>query len=333
MTESMQTETSGVSTQRIGEADWPANWTGYDSREQWLQGRRHSIGASEVFAVITGKGANQVWLAKTRPEDVPDVMTEMDSDIGHALEPVAAKWFAREMDAEVIEPTLRHCVWYDPECPRLTATPDFLVTVPEQGRGLMEAKTFSRFMRPLGSSEFSGWDERAPMKYAMQCAAQLSATSLPFVWLYGIQIDQYGREPGKATIRHLIEPNAAFQDLMRQRVTQFWDRYVQRDVPPPAGPDPSAERVLRILYPEAKPATVYSLPPSLDHYVTRWDELDEQLGVLTDERDRIKREVMSLAKDAEEIRGAQDGERLWTYRDTKRGRQFRRSGGRKSEAS
>lgn len=330
-------ESSKASTSRTGaepQWEWPSNFRVYPSEEKWLESRRHSVGASEAYAVLSGEGANEVWLAKTRPEDAPQVMTAMDADVGHAMEPVLRKWFAIEKRAIVHDPGA-HTVWYDPQCPRLTATPDFLVEMLEEEppRGLLEVKSFSSFMRDPKRSPFSGWNDRPPYKYAAQCAAQMAATGLPFAWLYGMESNTYGREPGKSTVAHRIERNERFENILREAVTRFWDRYVQTDTPPPAGPDPSAEKVLRILFPKSEPEKRFFLPASFDRFVTRWDEIDEATTALGDERDAIKREVMSLAGDAEVIEGENDGERLWTYKTTKKGRQFRRSSGRKDGAA
>lgn len=328
--ESTTTPISTESTSRPTEAEWPGRFTCYPNEQKWLESRRHSIGASEAYSVISGHGAAEVWLSKTRPEEAESPVTELDSDIGHAFEPVAAKWFAREHGAEVIDPG-DYTVWYDPDCPIITSTPDFLAIGRDGRRFVLEAKTFSRWMRPVGASPFSGWDERAPYKHATQVGQQIVATGLDHGVLYGIASDEYPRVPGRATITHWIDGSDRFRDFLRETLSTWWDRYVRTDTMPPARPDPSAERVLRILFPRPVEAKVYSFPSDLDSLVERWDAIEAEKKNLEDERGEIKREVMQRAGDAEEIRGAEDDAKLWTWRLTKKGRQFRRSSGRKRE--
>ncbi len=182
----------------------------YESREDWLRGRRageHRVGASDVGAIL---GCSQhrrpwdVWCERQGLTPPVDAAQERTFARGHRYELRALQDFAEESGTYVCQP---RAVWA-PENndaqvivvhgaePWATCTPDGLTLTPgaRTAWGGAEAKTSSA-PRAWGPTQvIERWDDALaaviPAHYAAQCYWSLECTGLP-TWTLVVLLPWY----------------------------------------------------------------------------------------------------------------------------------------------
>ena len=208
------------------------------SRDEWLDVRKRGIGSSDSSAAIglnPYKSQLELWLEKTN-RDQHLAKPNPDDDTapvfwGVVLEPVVASQYQRRSGNKVrkVNAVLQH-----PEIPWMLANIDREV-VGSTDVQILECKT-------AGINGAKLWRDGVPKYVEVQVMHQLAVTGKQAadvaVLLGGQQLEVYRIERDEILIKHLIE-------LERQ----FW-HYVETDTPPPADGSNSAERALRLLYPE-----------------------------------------------------------------------------------
>lgn len=208
------------------------------SRDAWLDVRKRGIGSSDSSAAIglnPYKSPLELWLEKTnRDQHLAKPNPDDDSAPvfwGVVLEPVVASQYQRRSGNKVrkVNAVLQH-----PEIPWMLANIDREV-VGSADVQILECKT-------AGINGAKLWRDGVPKYVEVQVMHQLAVTGKQAadvaVLLGGQQLEVYRIERDELLIKHLIE-------LERQ----FW-HYVETDTPPPADGSDSAERALRLLYPE-----------------------------------------------------------------------------------
>lgn len=208
------------------------------SREDWLDVRKRGIGSSDSSAAIglnPYKSPLELWLEKTnRDQHLAKPNPEDDTAPvfwGVVLEPIVASQYQRRSGNRVrkVNAVLQH-----PENPWMLANIDREV-IGSPDVQILECKT-------AGLNGAKLWREGVPKYVEVQVMHQLAVTGKQAadvaVLLGGQQLEVYRIERDELLIKHLIE-------LERQ----FW-HYVETDTPPPADGSDSAERALRLLYPE-----------------------------------------------------------------------------------
>lgn len=208
------------------------------SRDEWLDVRKRGIGSSDSSAAIglnPYKSQLELWLEKTN-RDQHLAKPNPDDDTapvfwGVVLEPIVASQYQRRSGNKVrkVNAVLQH-----PEHPWMLANIDREV-IGSPDVQILECKT-------AGLNGAKLWREGVPKYVEVQVMHQLAVTGKQAadvaVLLGGQQLEVYRIERDELLIKHLIE-------LERQ----FW-HYVETDTPPPADGSDSAERALRLLYPE-----------------------------------------------------------------------------------
>jgi len=208
------------------------------SRAAWLDVRKRGIGSSDSSAAIglnPYKSPLELWLEKTN-RDQHLTKPNPDDDTapvfwGVVLEPIVASQYQRRSGNKVrkVNAVLQH-----PENPWMLANIDREV-VGSADVQILECKT-------AGINGAKLWRDGVPRYVEVQVMHQLAVTGKQAadvaVLLGGQQLEVYRIERDELLIKHLIE-------LERQ----FW-HYVETDTPPPADGSDSAERALRLLYPE-----------------------------------------------------------------------------------
>lgn len=208
------------------------------SRDEWLDVRKRGIGSSDSSSAIglnPYKSQLELWLEKTnRDQHLAKPNPDDDSAPvfwGVVLEPVVASQYQRRSGNKVrkINAVLQH-----PEIPWMLANIDREV-VGSPDVQILECKT-------AGINGARLWRDGVPKYVEVQVMHQLAVTGKQAadvaVLLAGQQLEVYRIERDELLIKHLIE-------LERQ----FW-HYVETDTPPPADGSDSAERALRLLYPD-----------------------------------------------------------------------------------
>ena len=208
------------------------------SRDDWLDVRKRGIGSSDSSAAIglnPYKSQLELWLEKTN-RDHHLAKPNPDDDTapvfwGVVLEPIVASQYQRRSGNKVrkVNAVLQH-----PDIPWMLANIDREVVGSAEVQ-ILECKT-------AGINGAKLWRDGVPRYVEVQVMHQLAVTGKQSadvaVLLGGQQLEVYRIERDELLIKHLIE-------LERQ----FW-HYVETDTPPPADGSESAERALRLLYPE-----------------------------------------------------------------------------------
>lgn len=206
--------------------EWPQ-----DSPE-WHEARTHSLGASEVAAVL-GLSKWQTPLSVYRSKmGVPNEIPEDLAYFGHALEPVIAKWITDKHPE--VGPVGDGVSVRSVEHPWLTATPDRTMSlgddgwIPEGGPWVpIELKTSSAFSK-------SAWDAGVPDYYKIQSIVQQGILGAPYGWVAVLH-------GGNAPELYRVPFDAAVWEQIVRLTGEWWEAHVVAQVPP--APTTTAEAV------------------------------------------------------------------------------------------
>lgn len=202
----------------------------FETREEWLKARKHSIGASEAAAVlgISPFLSNiDLWKIKTGRDKPEDLKSHAAVDYGVRMEPALRALF--EADHQEME------IRYAPfdmlrqrETPWITATLDGELYERGTGRnGILEIKT----VQAAGRRVWDLWRDAIPKYYYAQICHQLNATGFDFVVLYALMKKLDGDLEIRAYRfeRKMCESD---MDYLLKQETAFWENHVRRDVMP-----------------------------------------------------------------------------------------------------
>jgi putative phage-type endonuclease len=183
---------------------------------EWHEARQHSLGASEVAAVL-GLSPFQtpltVYMAKH------GVVNEIPEDLayfGHALEAPIAQW-VRDKHPELGRINNGFTARSN-EYPWLTATPDR--TADDIGLLIpVEIKTSSAYSK-------DSWADGVPLYYAAQVQTQLLVLDAPYGWLAVLH-------GGNTPELHRVERDQEWiENYLIPRTREFWENHVLAHVPP-----------------------------------------------------------------------------------------------------
>lgn len=213
-------------------------WTGASQadRKHWLAARRAGVGGSDVAAIMgvsPFKSALALYVEKTM-EETPDEAESEIADWGRHFEPLILKEFARRSGRRVArggkllrsKRSSHHLVTLDGV--QLTRPPEWA-----KGPGVAEVKTTGYGNR---------YAEDLPVEVQVQIQWEMAVAGA--TWGTCIWLPFPERRLGWLD----VAPHARFQDVLRRRVDDFWDR-VKRGAPPDPDASESSERALRLLYP------------------------------------------------------------------------------------
>lgn len=180
---------------------------------------RRVLGGTDAAAILglsPWRTPYQVWLEKTgRLEPQPP---NNDMRRGTDLEPLVAKMYAERTGARLRQAKkLRHHKY-----PQLGGHPDRWAQI-NGGRRLVELKTtlwFDRHWGPDGS-------DQVPAHYAAQCIHYAAVSGTREIDLAALSIHDW-----ELRIYHLAVDEAIADDFIRKLI-DWWNTYVEADVPPP----------------------------------------------------------------------------------------------------
>jgi len=264
----------------------------------WHEARRHSLGASEVAAVL-GLSPWQTPLTVWRTKmGVPTEIPEDLAFFGHALEEPIAKWIAAkhpEVPIVGMGFTARST-----EFPWLTASPDRLAG--DVGELLpIELKTSSAFSR-------SAWDAGVPDYYKVQVQTQLLVLDAPYGWLAVLH-------GGNSPELYRIDADPIVQEQIVTITGDWWDKYVVGEL----APDPITSTEAVELWPGDEAVTVegderlYELWQMYGLMQAEQVEVSQQL-------DAVKLELQKAMKDAVAL--TYQGRELFTWKPRKGAARF-----------
>lgn len=205
--------------------------THYETREQWLAGRKVGLGASEAAAAI-GQSPWQtpleLWKLKTGQMPPKDLSGNPAVMQGVMWEPILRDLFIATHPEYTVE-HYPYDILFQRERPWMFATLDGELCDDEKGmHGILEIKTAT----PNGKIGWEKWSGgNLPDNYYIQTLHQLLATGFDFVRLFACLFSL----DGSYTIKtYEIERQDVEEDLawLLNEETTFWD-YVKRGVMPP----------------------------------------------------------------------------------------------------
>lgn len=201
------------------------------TREEWLQGRTASIGASEAAAVlgISPFLSNvDLWKEKTGKTKRADMQKNAAIAYGVRMEPILRGMFAAQ-HPEMKLNYFRYDLLFQKGTPWITATLDGELTeIESKKKGVLEIKT----VQATGKKVWDAWRDAIPSYYYAQLCHQLNATGFEFAILYA----HMKKLDGDSELRaYRFERDECKEDMLylQQKETEFWRRYVLKNVQPP----------------------------------------------------------------------------------------------------
>ena len=202
----------------------------YLSREEWLNGRRNSVGASEC-AIACGeakfKSRADLWEEKTGRKDAPDLSDNELVQYGTEAEKYLRGLFAlKHKELKVAHHPYK--VFYTDEKPFMTCTLDGEILKTETGeKGILEIKTKS----VLAARDLEFWEGQIPDNYYYQILQQFYCTGYDFIVVYvELRFPNYHAELREYWFeRKDREDDIAY---VAKSVSEFWE-YVKQDKRPP----------------------------------------------------------------------------------------------------
>lgn len=251
-----------------------------EKREEWLRLRKEGIGSSEIAAVCgmsKYRTALEVWAEMTGK--IPGFEGNDYTWLGSEMEPVIGKLFERRQGVSLIKPD--YLAAHD-EHGWAIATPDFLTE--SEDRKIVETKN-------AGARQGRFWEDgKAPVHYQIQLQWQLGICGVPEGYLAGLiggSPDDFYAVPyefDKELFNVLLEEGEIFMELVR------------RDVPPLAGVGDS--KLIAQLQ-GTRVEQIEMLFTDVEPFVDMWQDLaakvsdlNKQLKLLNDERDKIKGRIL-----------------------------------------
>lgn len=264
------------------------------SREDWLELRRQGIGSSDAAAacgIHPYLSMLELWMIKTgRISSNIDASNNNGIDgysplyWGNTLEPMVAKYYQEHTGNKVrrVNAVLQHP---DPDKVFMLANLDYAITTNDEVQ-ILECKTAGEHGAKL-------WRDGVPLYVTCQVQHQLAVTGKQAahicVLLCGHEAKIYKVERDDRLIESIIE---------HERL--FW-QYVETDTPPIPDHSESAARVLKQLYPTAKPSSKVDLREDaganklFEQLLSYRDYMQE----LEERHDQVKHQLQTLIADNE----------------------------------
>lgn len=257
-----------------------------DDEPEWLSARLAGIGSSEIAAVVgmdPRKSQLSLFLEKTGALP-PDDLSEIEAiKWGHLLEPVIGAEFARMTGRTVRRSSSRrYTVLRSKEHPWATASLDFW-TGDDHGEWPLEIKNVNAY---LGED----WLNGTPDYYVAQLHQQMlvvgARRGTSCCLLGGNRLLWCDVDRDETLIRKIVFHG-----------TEFWNRIVRRDPPPPDGSE-ATKRALGRLYPVDNGSGV-ALPAALEETVYEWRRLKEQARDIDGKIAKAENDIKATMGEAE----------------------------------
>ncbi len=196
------------------------------TREEWLGWRRHGIGGSDVAAIIgisPFRTARDIYYDKLGIAAVEeDESNWVALEMGNLLEDLVAKIFEKKTGLKIyqIKKMFRH-----PLYPFMLADVDYFITMPDGTKAILEIKTTNYNAKDLW---WKDGRETVPAYYEAQGRHYMAVMDMDRVFFCCL----YGNTEDETIIRE-IRRDAAYEEEMIFLEQEFWNSYVQKQVPPP----------------------------------------------------------------------------------------------------
>ena len=236
-----------------------------EQRAAWLESRRYHIGASEVAAVLgvdPWRGPLAVYEAKINGS------SQSDADylaFGRDVEGAIANLYAHRTGRSVWNLGASE-IQYHPDYPWIGATLDRVTQgtpqepAPGEGTGPLELKHVSKFENP------EDWKSDPPINYQIQLQIQMACTGSTWGCLAGMF-------PGYQLAWIDIKRNDAFLEAAYPILSEFWERVINKDPPPPDATTGTGKAIKRLWPRESPEKTITIEDERVIDVVTEWEAL------------------------------------------------------------
>ncbi len=196
------------------------------TREEWLDWRRKGIGGSDAAAIMgisPFRTARDIYYDKLGIAAVEEAEGNWVAlEMGHLLEDLVAKIFERKTGLKIyqIKKMFRH-----PLFPFMLADVDYFITMPDGTEAILEIKTTNYNAKDLW---WKDGREIVPVYYEAQGRHYMAVMDIDRVFFCCL----YGNTEDEVIIRE-IRRDTAYEEEMIFLEQEFWNSYVQKQVPPP----------------------------------------------------------------------------------------------------
>ena len=193
------------------------------SNEDWLQWRKKGIGGSDVAAALglsPYRTARDLFYDKIGVEmSVEEEDKSIMFEIGHLLENVVAKIFAKKTGFQVFED---HMMYQHPLFPFMVADVDRFILLPDGKRGLLECKTAHY------DTQFKWANGAVPRHYELQVKHYMSVMNIDVAYIACLFSNNENDFVWRKIERDLEEEENTILQLQ-----DFWQNNVLARVEPP----------------------------------------------------------------------------------------------------
>lgn len=252
----------------------------HPTKDAWLKGRRHGIGASDASAVLglnPWKSPLALYAEKLELSEPSDEETEA-MEWGTRLEPVIAEKYQAATGRQ-LAPVEPYTIYRSRRHPFMTATFDRLILGDPRGLGILQIKA-------VGAFKAEDWEDEPPVYYQVQTQQEAMVAGAAWGSL-AVLI-------GGQRFRHFdFTRNDRFLSVLVEREEAFWNRLLTQD-PPPVDGSESAREILKRLYPKETPGLVVNLPAE----AIEWDADLQQVKGLGKEYEEKRQTLENKIKAA-----------------------------------
>lgn len=290
------------------------------TREQWLEARRQSIGASDVAAILgrdPRRGPLAVWESKVKGH------AGADNDwlaFGRDVEGAIANLYSHRT-GRIVGDLGATEIQYHPDAPWLGATLDRITEIDGEDCPL-ELKHVANFSSP------HSWVEEPPVHYILQLQTQIACTGAKQGVLAGMF-------PGYQLAHRDFNLDSELIDNIMPILEEFWFHNVLKQIPPDPTGLPGDGQAIKRLWPDDNGDTVLldgvdwvvlanerdGLKASIKAAENRVKEIDTLFkGVIQDNSKIILMDGSSFSLKKVEVKGYVKEVKSYNYRVLRRGK-------------
>ena len=261
------------------------------TEQEWLAYRRRGIGGSDVAAIL---GISPFRTARDLYDDKLNIASVADDagnwvalEMGHLLEPLVARIFAKKTGLEVfqIKKMFQH-----PQYPFMLADVDYFVRLPNGKIAILEIKTTNYNAK---DHWWKDGEECVPVYYETQGRHYMTVMDIDEIFYCCL----YGNNEDEVIIRHLYRDREYEQEMIYLE-REFWHDHILTRIPPPYTEDGSLilESLRRRLGAADKTIPAIQLDNDLSATMLRYLRLQEQ-------KQQVETRVRTLDTEMQRLKG------------------------------
>lgn len=256
------------------------------SHHEWLMQRRNSIGGSDVGTILgfnKYQSAYQLWLDKTGQINIETESPSEAAYWGNALEEVVAKEFTLRTEKKVRSD---HHMYFHKKHPFLSANVDRQVI---GENAILECKTASMWLS-------DHWDgENIPEQYIFQVQHYMNVLEKDYAYI-AVLIG------GQKFIWKRIDRDQELIDIIQDRLIDFWENNVLKNVAPPIDGSKSTSKFLEERYSSFDSGRQIELGLKEDELIQTLEEHKETKKVIEENIAQIENQLKNkLGEEEAEI--------------------------------